>query len=120
MTVRSRIVAALRVLWRGEIRPRRKTMIPPISREDLDDFHRLFPRTKFFIFGHARSGTTLLMRLLRLHPEVHCDYQAHFFTRRPLLRSLVDSPEVEEWLTRKSNRWNHGKDLSPIVLARGG
>jgi len=23
---------------------------------------------------------------------------------------------VEEWLTRKSNRWNHGGDLSPIVL----
>jgi hypothetical protein len=56
------------------------------------------------------------MRLVRLHPEVHCDYQAHFFTRRPLLKSLVDSPEAEEWLNRKSNRWNHGRDLSPIVL----
>ena len=56
------------------------------------------------------------MRLLRLHRDVHCDYQAHFFTRRPLLRSLVESPEAEEWLTRKSNRWNHGKDLSPVVL----
>jgi LPS sulfotransferase NodH len=82
----------------------------------VDEFHRFFPRPKFFIFGHARSGTTLLMRLLRLHAEVHCDYQAHFFTRRPLLKSLVDSPEAEEWLRRKSNRWNHGKDLSPIVL----
>jgi hypothetical protein len=80
------------------------------------EFHRFFPRPKFFVFGHARSGTTLLMRLLRLHAEVHCDYQAHFFTRRPLLKSLVDSPEAEEWLRRKSNRWNHGKDLSPIVL----
>jgi hypothetical protein len=80
------------------------------------EFHRFFPRPKFFIFGHARSGTTLLMRLLRLHGEVHCDYQAHFFTRRPLLKSLVDTPEAEEWLRRKSNRWNHGKDLSPIVL----
>ena len=56
------------------------------------------------------------MRLVRLHPEVHCNYQAHFFTRRPLLRSLVDTPEAEEWLVRKSNRWNHGRDLSPLVL----
>jgi hypothetical protein len=56
------------------------------------------------------------MRLARLHPEVHCNYQAHFFTRKPLLKSLVDSTEIEEWLTRKSNRWNHGRDLSPLVL----
>ena len=56
------------------------------------------------------------MRLVRLHPEVHCDYQAHFFTRRPLLKSLVDSAEIEEWLTRKSNRWNQGHDISPLVL----
>jgi hypothetical protein len=56
------------------------------------------------------------MRLIRLHPEVHCNYQAHFFTRQPLLKSLVDTPEVEEWLKRKSNRWNQGRDLSPVVL----
>jgi LPS sulfotransferase NodH len=94
----------------------RQDPIPPLTAEEVAEFHRFFPRPKFFIFGHARSGTTLLMRLLRLHAEVHCDYQAHFFTRRPLLKSLVDSPEAEEWLRRKSNRWNHGKDLSPIVL----
>jgi hypothetical protein len=28
----------------------------------------------------------------------------------------VDTPEAEEWLARKSNRWNHGRDLSPLVL----
>jgi hypothetical protein len=77
---------------------------------------RVFPSDKFFILGHARSGTTLLMRLVRLHPEIHCNYQAHFFTRRPLLSSLVDSPEVAEWLSRKSNRWNQGGDLSALVL----
>jgi hypothetical protein len=33
-----------------------------------------------------------------------------------LLKSLVDSPEAEEWLRRKSNRWNQGRDLSPLVL----
>jgi len=56
------------------------------------------------------------MRLVRLHPEVHCNYQAHFFTRRPLLKSLVNTPDAEEWLARKSNRWNQGRDLSPLVL----
>jgi len=56
------------------------------------------------------------MRLVRLHPEVHCNYQAHFFTRQPLLKSLVNTSEAEEWLTRKSNRWNQGRDLSPLVL----
>jgi hypothetical protein len=56
------------------------------------------------------------MRLVRLHPQVHCNYQAHFFTRRPLLKSLVNSVEIEEWLKRKSNRWNQGRDLSPLVL----
>jgi hypothetical protein len=56
------------------------------------------------------------MRLVRLHPEVHCNYQAHFFTRQPLLKFLVNTPEAEEWLTRKSNRWNQGHDLSPLVL----
>lgn len=116
MTLRHRIRVVVRVLMHGEGRTARKVPIPKISRDDLEDFHRFFPRPKFFVFGHARSGTTLLMRLLRLHAEVHCDYQAHFFTRRPFLKSLVDSPEAEEWLTRKSNRWNHGKDLSPIVL----
>src|ERR1051325_6364214 len=56
------------------------------------------------------------MRLARLHPEVHCNYQAHFFTRQSLLKSLVNTPETEEWLTRKSNRWNQGRDLSPLIL----
>jgi hypothetical protein len=28
----------------------------------------------------------------------------------------VDTPEAEEWLARKSNRWNQGRDLSPLVL----
>lgn len=104
-----------RVLARREP-TRRRNPIPSITREEVAEIKQFFPRDKFFVFGHARSGTTLLVRLLRLHPEVHCNYQAHFFTRRPLLTSLVDSSQVEEWLKRKSNRWNHGRDLSPLVL----
>jgi len=112
----SRFRSAARIIIKGELKKNKRNPIPAITLEEVAEIKQFFPREKFFIFGHARSGTTLLMRLVRLHPEVHCDYQAHFFTRRPLLRSLVDSAEIEEWLTRKSNRWNQGRDLSPLVL----
>lgn len=111
-----RLKSAARILLKGEPKNKTRNPIPPITDEEVAEIKQFFPREKFFILGHARSGTTLLMRLVRLHPEVHCNYQAHFFTRKPLLKSLVDSAEIEEWLTRKSNRWNHGRDLSPLVL----
>lgn len=112
----SRFKSAARILLKGEPQNKHRSSIPAITREEVAEIKQFFPRDKFFILGHARSGTTLLMRLIRLHPEVHCNYQAHFFTRKPLLKSLVDSAEIEEWLTRKSNRWNQGRDLSPLVL----
>jgi hypothetical protein len=112
----SRIKSAARILLKGEPKKKSRNSIPPITREEIKEIKQFFPREKFFILGHARSGTTLLMRLARLHPEVHCNYQAHFFTRKPLLKTMVNSPEMEEWLTRKSNRWNRGRDLSPLVL----
>ena len=112
----SRFKSAARILLKGEPKNKTRNPIPAITPEEVAEIRQFFPRDKFFILGHARSGTTLLMRLARLHPEVHCNYQAHFFTRKPLLKSLVDSAEIEEWLTRKSNRWNHGRDLSPLVL----
>lgn len=90
--------------------------IPAITPEEVQEARLFFPLEKYFIFGHARSGTTLLTRLVRLHPQVHCNYQAHFFTRPPLLQTLVADPEVGVWLSRRSNRWNHGRDLSPLVL----
>src|SRR5512143_2955962 len=112
----SRFKSAARVLLKGDSKKKNRNPIPAITPEEVAEVRQFFPREKFFIFGHARSGTTLLMRLVRLHPEVHCNYQAHFFTRKPLLKSLVDTPEAAEWLSRKSNRWNHGRDLSPLVL----
>jgi len=112
----SRIKSAVRILIKGETQKRKRNLIPTITKEEVAEIKQFVPREKFFIFGHARSGTTLLMRLARLHNDVHCNYQAHFFTRKPLLKSLVDSYEIEEWLTRKSNRWNQNKDLSPLVL----
>jgi hypothetical protein len=116
MDLFSRLKSAARILIKGEPKNKARNPIPAITAEEIAEVKQFFPREKFFIFGHARSGTTLLLRLARLHPEVHGNYQAHFFTRKPLLKSLVDSPEAEEWLTRKSNRWNQGRDLSPLVL----
>lgn len=112
----SRLKSAARILLRGDPKKKKRNPIPAITPEEVAEIKQFFPREKFFILGHARSGTTLLMRLARLHPEVHCNYQAHFFTRQPLLKSLVNTPEAEEWLTRKSNRWNQGRDLSALVL----
>jgi hypothetical protein len=112
----SRFKSAARILLKGDTKKKKRNPIPAITAEEVAEIKPFFPREKFFIFGHARSGTTLLMRLVRLHPEVHCNYQAHFFTRQPLLKSLVNTPEAEEWLARKSNRWNDGRDLSPLVL----
>ena len=112
----SRLRSAARILLKGDPRKNKRNPIPAITLEEVAEIKQFFSREKFFIFGHARSGTTLLTRLVRLHSEVHCNYQAHFFTRQPLLKSLVNTPEAEEWLTRKSNRWNQGGDLSALVL----
>ncbi len=116
MDLPDRIKKSARILIKGEPRKGQRGPIPVITAEEIAEIKQFFPREKFFIFGHARSGTTLLVRLVRLHPEIHCNYQAHFFSRRPLLKSLVNTPEAEEWLTRKSNRWNHGGDLSAVML----
>lgn len=111
-----RLKTAGRVLIQGERQRPLRREIPAITAEEVAEAKTFFPAEKFFIYGHARSGTTLLTRLVRLHPEVHCNYQAHFFTRAPLLEALVADPDVGSWLGRNSNRWNHGRDLSPVVL----
>ncbi|MFM8319538.1 MAG: sulfotransferase family protein, partial [Chloroflexota bacterium] len=117
LPLKKRLSLALRLLRQGEL-PQLKSRreVPAITAEEVEDARRFFPMDKFFIYGHARSGTTMLARTIRLHPEVHCNYQAHFFTRAPLLEALVSGEETGEWLKRGSNRWNHGRDLSPVVL----
>jgi hypothetical protein len=114
--LKKRLLNAYRALRGIEpTRPSRRE-VPPISESEIAEARTFFPLEKFFIFGHARSGTTMLARLIRLHPEVHCNYQAHFFTRPPLLEGLVRDEEVGAWLARNSNRWNRGRDLSPVVM----
>jgi hypothetical protein len=104
------------VLLHGRLPTQSLRAVPEISPEEVAEAREFFPLDKFFIYGHARSGTTLLTRLIRLHPEVHCNYQGHFFTRQPTLEGLVNRVEIEDWFTRRSNRWNRGRDLSPVVL----
>ncbi len=114
--IANRVKLAAEVLLTGRVLTESRAEIPPISSEEVAEFKTFFPLDKFFVFGHARSGTTLLTRLIRVHPEVHCNYQGHFFTRKPTLEALVDSAAIEAWLTRRSNRWNRGRDLSPVIL----
>ncbi len=116
MKALQRIKSAARILLRGEEQTGTRAEIPSLTLAQVAEMKQFFQMDKFFIYGHARSGTTLLARLIRLHPEVHCNWQAHFFTRPPLLKSLVDNAEAEEWLTRRSNRWRNDADLSPLVL----
>jgi len=111
-----RFSLAINILIKGVGASQNQREIPAISAEEISEAKAFFPLDKFFIFGHARSGTTLLTRLIRVHPQVHCNYQGHFFTRTPLLEALVGDPEVGAWLSRRSNRWNQGRDLSPLVL----
>jgi LPS sulfotransferase NodH len=112
----SRLTRALRLLFTGRVEQNEQREIPAINAEDLAEIKLFFPMPKFFIFGHARSGTTLLARLVRLHPDVHCNWQAHFFTRLPLLSGMLADSKFETWLSRPSNRWNRGRDLSPVAL----
>ena len=90
--------------------------IPSLTPDEVAEAQAFFPLPKFFIFGHARSGTTLLMRLTDLHPDVLCNRQAHFFSRLPTLQAIVAHPDVANWLSRGSFRWNRGRDLSPVVM----
>jgi len=111
-----RLSAAVSGFRSGGLQAIQRRDIPAISMEEVSEIKEFFPLEKFFIFGHARSGTTILARVIRQHQEVHCHWQAHFFTRPPLLEALVADPMVGDWLGRANNRWNRGRDLSPIVI----
>ncbi len=87
-----------------------------LTETQLQEVRRHFPLPKFFIVGHGRSGTTLLARLIRLHPNVHCNWQAHFFTKQHALSKLMATPALEGWLERQSNRWTANQSLmTPAV-----
>ena len=107
---------AFHALKTGTTSTYRSQEIPAITSEEVAEARSFFPMDKFFIVGHARLRTTILTRLVRLHSDVHCNYQAHFFSRPPFLTSLVADEAVADWLRRKSNRWNRGGDLSIAII----
>lgn len=78
----------------------------PLAPADLDRLQAMFARPKFFVIGYPRSGTTLLARLLALHPEVHCNWQARFFSQVDSLSSILLSPGLIDWATRGNNHWS--------------
>jgi LPS sulfotransferase NodH len=114
--VSARLKIVFRVLLHGDEMKLSGGNTPKLTPDEILEVKNFFPMPKFFIFGHARSGTTLLARLIRLHPDIHCNWQAHFFTREPTLYSLVADPKVKEWMSARSNRWNMGRDLSALVM----
>lgn len=116
LRLRLRLSAAISGFRSGQTPENNRRDIPAITPDEIAEIKQFFSREKFFIFGHARSGTTILARVIRQHQEVHCHWQAHFFTRPPLLEALVADPSVGDWLKRPNNRWNSGRDLSPVVL----
>ena len=52
-----RIRSAARILLKGDLKKNQRNPIPAITPEEVAEIKQFFPREKFFIFGHARSGT---------------------------------------------------------------
>lgn len=111
-----RIIVILEAYMNRDLAAQQEEDILQISEEEIAEIKQFFPMDKYFVFGHSRSGTTLLIRLIRLHSEVHGNYQSHFFTNPPLLREMVSDYQIRAWLTRNSNRWNRGEDPAPSVV----
>ena len=92
--------------------------LQPISDEQLISLKTFYRRPKFFIIGYPRSGTTLLARLIRLHPEVHCNWQAHFFSQSGSLAQTIPTRDLSQWISRGNNRWTQSpEELGSVFRA---
>ena len=86
--------------------------------------------TVFYVVGHAKSGTTWLMRLLDAHPEIMCKGEGRIFGRsykRPdvkrmdaptfqpssLYRALIDADYLNYWIKRSV--WTRDGDVDEHV-----
>src|SRR6266496_1674097 len=52
----SRFKSAARILLKGDPKKKKRNPIPAITPKEVAEIKQFFPRDKFFIFGHARSG----------------------------------------------------------------
>jgi hypothetical protein len=86
-----------------------------LTLEQLSEVKKHFQRPKFFILGHSRSGTTLLGRLIGVHPEIYCNWNGRFFNWDGLV-ARVASPSFIRWLDGRGNRWVYEKDLAAPLL----
>jgi len=90
--------------------------LSPLQPGQLSEAKRIFPRSKFFIYGYSRSGTTLLGRLARLHPDVHCNWQGHFYSHVNDMASSITSPHFQTWVERGSNHWTETQGVETQIL----
>lgn len=61
------------------------------------------PRPPFFIVGCVRSGTTMLRDVLRLHPNLDCPEETHFY--RP--SEPFGTPAYKRWVTNNKTLARH-------------
>lgn len=87
---------------------RRARVVGALAADDVERIKQVYRRDKYFILGYPRSGTTLLARLIRLHADVHCNWQGHFFTQHDSLFDFMGTVELEQWLDRRDNHWANG------------
>ncbi|MGD8632487.1 MAG: sulfotransferase domain-containing protein [Anaerolineales bacterium] len=116
INIAKRAILKLAALAEGDqVQTDFKRSLDEISEEELQFIRMRYSRPKFFIMGHARSGTTLLGRLVRLHPDVHCSWQMQFFSERGLIPELLGE-DVQRWLNHRSNHWSEGWDPTSTLL----
>lgn len=99
----------------GEARvPARAAGKPPRRRRSPDANTPMF-----FVVGHAKSGTSWLMRLLHSHPEILCRGEGKLFGKdhpHTLHGSLAHSKPFQTWLDRNPWTWqDRDPELEDIV-----
>jgi hypothetical protein len=115
--LRTRVKQGLTRLARlARVRVAESAAWPPLTEAELQSLRAFFSRPKFFIIGYPRSGTTLLARLVRLHPRVHCNWQAHFFTQVGSLSAALGTQELVGWVRRENNRWMGAEQGIGVLL----
>src|SRR3972149_1925690 len=92
LKIKKRVNLAYRLLLKGETPSASRGEVPAIMPEEVAEARQFFPLGKFFIFGHARSGTTLLTPLGRPPPPAGKGAQNPGIFPRGVCRSPAAAP----------------------------